>query len=164
MMKFSLRAVLLMCLLSVNIIATAEIYRWTDEQGKMHFTDSPPTGKQVEEVEVKVKVNTYSAVEITPLIERLGRKNKVVMYTAAWCGICKKAKKYFHKNSIDYVAYDVEKSRTGKRDYKLLKARSVPIIIIGDKRMNGFNPAKFDKLYAQQMKKKTDVTKSEEGS
>ena len=161
-MKFSLRAVLLMSLLSVNIMASAEIYRWTDEQGKIHFTDSPPAGKQVEEVEVKT--NTYSAVEITPLIERLGRKNKVVMYTAAWCGICKKAKKHFHKNSIGYVAYDVEKSRTGKRDYKLLKARSIPIIIIGDKRMNGFTPAKFDKLYAQQMKKKTDVMKPEEGS
>lgn len=157
MMKFSLSTVLLMGLLSVNIMASAEIYRWTDEQGKMHFTDSPPTGKQVEEV--KVKVNTYTAVEITPLIERLGRKNKVVMYTAAWCGICKKAKKYFQENSIDYVAYDVDKSRTGKRDYKLLKARSVPIIIIGDKRMNGFNPARFDKFYAQQMKKNTAVTK-----
>ena len=151
-----------MCLLSVNILASAEIYRWTDEQGKMHFTDSPPTGKQVEEIEVKV--NTYSAVEITPLIERLGRKNKVVMYTATWCGICKKAEKHFQKNSINYVAYDVEKSRTGKRDYKLLKARSVPIIIVGDKRMNGFSPARFDKFYAQQMKKNTDVTKPEDGS
>lgn len=157
MMKFSLSTVLLMGLLSVNIMASAEIYRWTDEQGKMHFTDSSPTGKQVEEV--KVKVNTYTAVEITPLIERLGRKNKVVMYTAAWCGICKKAKKYFQENSIDYVAYDVDKSRTGKRDYKLLKSRSVPIIIIGDKRMNGFSPAKLDRLYAQQMKKNTAVTK-----
>ncbi len=160
-MKFSLGAVLLICLLSVSMTASAEIYRWTDEKGKMHFTDSPPTGKQVEEVEVKV--NTYSAVEITPLIERLGRKDKVVMYTAAWCGICKKAKKHFQKNGIDYVTYDVEKSRSGKRDYKLLKARSVPIIIIGDKRMNGFNPAKFDRLYAQQMKKNTDLTKPEEG-
>lgn len=86
------------------------------------------------------------------------------MYTTVWCGVCTKAKKYFQKNNIAYVAYDVEKSRTGKRDYKLLKAKSVPIIIIGDKRMNGFNPAKFDRLYAQQMKKNTEVTKPEEGS
>lgn len=51
-MKFSLKTVLFTCLLSMNIMASAEIYRWTDEQGKMHFTDSPPAGKQVEEIEV----------------------------------------------------------------------------------------------------------------
>ncbi len=108
-------------------VSFAEIYKWVDERGNAHFTDKPPSNKKVEEV--TVKINTYSAVQVTPLVERLGKKGKVVMYTATWCGICKKAEKYFRKNKIAYVAYDVEKSRIGKMDFKLLKGRSV----------NGFN-------------------------
>ena len=132
-----------------SAVAGAEFYKWTDDKGNVHFTDTPPKGKKVEQLELKI--NTYSAVEIKPLVERLGKKNKVVMYSATWCGICKKAKRYFKAKKIPYVIYDVEKSYSGKRDFKLLKGKSVPIIIVGNKRMNGFTVARFDKLYQQQM-------------
>ncbi len=138
---------LLLCSYSVH----AEIYKWVDEHGKAHFTDKPPTGKKTEEIELKI--NTYSAVKIKPLLERLGRTDKIVIYTTAWCGICKKAKKYFRKNNIAYIAYDIEKSRIGKRDYKALRGRAVPIIIVGNKRMNGFTASRFNKLYKEQMEK-----------
>lgn len=129
--------------LSVN----AEIYKWIDGNGKTHFTDRPPSDVKTETI--TPKINSYSAVSVTPLITRLGHDDKVVIYSAEWCGYCNKAKKYFRKNKIPYVAYDVEKSRRGRMDYKLLKGRSVPIIIVGKKRMNGFNIARFEKLYRE---------------
>ena len=128
----------------------AEIYKWVDKQGRLHFTDNPPENKQIEEV--KLKINTYSSVEIKPLIERLAKPGKVVIYSAEWCGICKQAKQYFQKNNIAYISYDVEKSRTGKMDFKLLRGKSVPIIIVGNKRMNGFTASRFEKVYKEQMK------------
>ena len=137
---------LMLCSLAVN----AGIYKWVDETGKVHFTDRPPDDIKTEEVELRI--NTYTSVEIKPLIERLGKKDKVVMYSATWCRMCNKAKNYFRENNIPYVSYDVEKSRTGKMDFKLLRGKSVPIIIVGGKRMNGFNAAKFDRLYEDQMK------------
>lgn len=139
---------LMLCSYAVN----AGIYKWVDDQGKVHFTDSPPDDIKTEEVELRI--NTYTSVEIKPLIERLGKKDKVVMYSATWCRICKKAKDYFRNNDISYVSYDVEKSRIGKLDFKLLRGKSVPIIIIGNIRMNGFTAAKFDRLYEDQMKQK----------
>lgn len=131
--------------------ASAEIYKWVDKHGNVHFTDKPPKDKTVEEV--KLKINTYSSVEIKPLVERLGKTDKVVMYSAEWCGICTEAKRYFRKNDIAYVSYDVEKSRTGKMDFKQLRGKSVPILIVGNKRMNGFNATNFNKLYEDQIKK-----------
>lgn len=135
---------LLLCSHSLN----AEIYKWVDKQGKVHFTDKPPKNRPVEEV--TLKINTYTSVQIKPLVERLGRTNRVVMYSAEWCGICTRAKKYFRKNNIAYISYDIEKSRTGKMDFKRLRGKSVPIIIVGDKRMNGFTAARFDQLYKKQ--------------
>jgi len=146
--RFLFSIIIFLLSMSVN----AEIFKWVDDKGKTHFTDKPPPGKKAEEI--KLKINTYTAVQVTPLLERLGRSNKVVIYTTEWCGICQKAKKYFNNNNIAYVAYDVEKSRTGKRDYKLLRGKAVPILIVGNQRMNGFSVAKFQKIYQQQQRQK----------
>lgn len=146
------RFLLSLILIFSSTIASAEIYKWVDQYGKTHFTDRPPAGQRSETVELKI--NTYSAVEITPLLERLGRKDKVVIYTTSWCGICNTAKKYFKAQGIPYIAYDVEKSRTGKSDFKKLKGRSVPVIILGGQRMNGFTVARFDALYRKVQQQK----------
>ena len=151
--------ILFITLLLTSMMVNAEFYKWIDSKGNVHFTDTPPQGEKVEALELKI--NTYSAVEVTPLIERLGKKDKVVMYSAIWCGICTKAKRYFKDKNIPYVIYDVEKSRSGKRDFKLLKGKSVPIIIVGDKRMNGFTVARFEKLYQQQMVNSPSAAESE---
>ena len=131
--------------------ASAEIFKWVDNDGNMHFTDKPPVNQNTELIELKI--NTYTAVEIVPLVERLGRKDKLVMYSAVWCVNCKMAKQYFRKNNIPYISYDVESSRIGKRDFKMLRGKSVPIIIVGDKRMNGFTATKFYDFYKKQMTK-----------
>ncbi len=140
----------LIALMLFSYEVSSEIYKWVDDKGNTHFTDNPPKNTQVEEV--KLKINTYTSVKITPLLERLGKKGKVVMYTTTRCGYCKKAKAHFVKNKIPHVTYDVEKSRIGKRDYKALRGSSVPIIIVGKKRMNGFTVARFDSLYKKQLK------------
>lgn len=144
-----LRLLIVMPLLLWHATAQTEIYRWVDDQGKVQFSDAPPEGVKTETV--ALKINTYTAVEITPLIERLGKQDKVVIYTADWCGVCKKAEKYFRDHHIPYVGYDVENNPTGRVDFKALRGKSVPVLIIGKTRMNGFTVSTFNKVYAQEM-------------
>ena len=59
------------------------------------------------------------------------------------------AKAYFKANRIPFVEYDVEKSAKGRRDYKRLRAKGVPVIVVGGKRMNGFSRSGFDQLYSR---------------
>lgn len=40
-----MRYVLLTLLLILMLPASAEMYRWVDEKGKVHFSDRPPTGE-----------------------------------------------------------------------------------------------------------------------
>lgn len=147
-----LRLLLFMLVFIMHATAQAEIYKWVDDQGNSHFTDVPPEGIKTEAVDLKI--NTYTAVEVTPLVERLGKEGKVVIYTAAWCGICKKAEKYFRDNHIAYIGYDVEKSPRGRIDFKALRGKSVPVIIIGKTRMNGFAVNTFDKVYQTEIVQK----------
>lgn len=134
---------LLACVALPNILH-AEIYRWVDANGKVHFSDKPSRSHSSEEV--KLRINTYRAVTHDTSSTDIGM-NKVVMYSASWCGVCKKAKRYFAEKGIPYTEYDVENSREGKSAFKSLSGKSVPVILVGNRRMNGFSIDGFEKLY-----------------
>ena len=68
-------------------------------------------------------------------------QGKVVLYSTTWCGYCKKARDYFLDQGIAFSEYDVEKSTRGRRDYARLGGKSVPIILVGKTRINGFSVA-----------------------
>ncbi len=69
------------------------------------------------------------------------------MFSASWCGYCKKAKAYFKENRIRFTEYDIEKNSKGKRLYTQMGATGVPVILVGNKRMNGFSESGFNRLY-----------------
>ena len=64
---------------------------------------------------------------------------RIVLYTTSTCGACKVAKSYFAQKGINYQEIDVTKSSEGAAEFKRLGGRGVPLILVGDKRMEGFN-------------------------
>jgi glutaredoxin len=143
----SLRPLLLLFLGLCSMQLHAGIYTWQDEQGRTHFGDRPPDREQA--TELKLRINTYTSPEIRPRAKTQSNRDtgKVILYSAQWCGVCKQAQRYFKQNNIPYQEYDVEKSLKGKRDFKRLQGKGVPIILVGDHRMNGFSPAGFEAIY-----------------
>jgi glutaredoxin len=51
-------------------------------------------------------------------------------------------------NNIRFTEYDVEKNSRGKRDFERLRGVSVPVILIGDSRMDGFSEQRFEQNWA----------------
>jgi glutaredoxin len=132
-------------------VAQADLYKWVDERGNIHYGDKPPENVQLENI--AGNVSSFTSVNVEPfvfdpdIISNRSKSKSVVMYSTSWCGYCKKAASHFRKNKIPFTEYDIEKSARGARDYKRLKGRGVPIILIGDKRMNGFSAKTFDRIY-----------------
>jgi glutaredoxin len=143
----NIRTTLLLLTLFVSSTTQAEIYTWKDAQGHTHFGDRKPSDSASSQLELEI--NTIHNPEVLRLESTLSNNHQVVIYTTDWCGVCRQAKGYFKQNRISYKEYDVEKSSKGRRDYKRLKGTGVPIILIGEQRMNGFSPERFDKLYRQ---------------
>ena len=143
-------ALLLMCLSFLSLDLQAGIYTWQDEQGQTHFGDRPPDQSQADEV--KLRINTYHSPEIRTLGDRSnsGNTDQVILYSAQWCGVCTRAKRFLIEKNIPFEEYDVEKSQRGRRDYKRLQGKGVPIILVGDQRMNGFSPERFESIYQSQ--------------
>lgn len=114
-------------------------------------SDQRPANGRVEKV--KIAINSYEHVsyELPPLsVQPASKSSKsVVMYSTTWCGYCKKARAYFQANNIPYTDYDVEGSAEGKEKYDAIGGQGVPIIFVGQARMNGFSAEGFDRLYRQ---------------
>jgi len=142
-----------------SFTVSAEVYKWLDEAGRTHFSDQPPRDQASQNIELN-EIVTYASANIVSnntdlegqgsesnVDKKFKRKKKVVIYSAAWCGVCTKAKKYFRQNKIPFSEYDIDTSKKGKRDFKKLKARGIPVILVGKKRLNGFNVKKFETIY-----------------
>jgi len=154
---------LVFCASSTELMAA--FYKWTDVNGQIHFSDKLPANQQAESVELN-DITTYTSSGVSDMNEKsesmlnsaapdkkiadkkTAKKNKkVVIYSAAWCSICTRAKNYFKSKKIAYKEYDVETSKKGRRDFIKLNARGVPVILVGKKRMDGFDVRRFETMY-----------------
>jgi glutaredoxin len=65
--------------------------------------------------------------------------SQVVIYTTPTCPACKAAKEYMDSKGITYQEVNVEQS-PGAEEFQRMGGNAVPVIVVGDKRMVGFNP------------------------
>jgi glutaredoxin len=64
---------------------------------------------------------------------------QVTLYATEWCGYCAATRALFDKNGIRYTELDVEKTSAGYEGHKKLGGQGVPLIVIGDEVIRGYN-------------------------
>lgn len=64
------RHLVFLCLLILTQPAAAEMYTWTDDQGVTHFSDTPPTGHEPEQV-------TLGTTSVIPMAGNVRQSEKV---------------------------------------------------------------------------------------
>lgn len=74
---------------------------------------------------------------------------QVVIYTTDWCGYCKKAKAHMKQRGIAYTEHDIEKDQASYADFKRHGGNGVPLILVRDKVMRGFDADDFDDMLTQ---------------
>lgn len=78
---------------------------------------------------------------------------KIEMYTTEVCPWCDIAKKYLDAKNIEYTNYNVEKDPEKAQEMlKISKQSGVPVIIIEENIIIGFDQPKIDKLLAKYKK------------
>ncbi len=63
----------------------------------------------------------------------------VVLYGTAWCGYCNQARRLFADHGVTYLDVDIEKSSEGKAQFERLGGRGVPLIVVGERKIRGFD-------------------------
>ena len=148
--------ILLALTLYLCTTAAAEIYKWVDEKGEMHISDSPPpAAKSPGDMKVyKDRQGDSPDTAPAPLKKReesrpsfeSKKRADVVLYTTSWCPYCRKARDYFRSRGIDFVEYDIEKDKEAAIRKKQLDSRGgVPFAIINGRSVSGFSASAYEK-------------------
>lgn len=140
---------LLLAMLAASMSAGAGVYKWTDAQGRVHYADDPPPEAKAQQI--KVKINSIQGPAVVSTIRDTSAtkaKDKVRIYTAVWCGYCKRAKAHLAAKGVPYDELDVETSERGGSEFAQLGGRGVPVILVGNQRMDGFDASGLDAMLA----------------
>ena len=129
-----------------SLPAWAQMYKWQDEKGVTHFSDSPPQGKGAMKMKVRETEGTSErAADLSQPTNRQlqGRRSnqdiKVIMYMTDWCGYCRKAREYLHSLGVNLVEYDIEKDAARREEMQKLGGRGVPLIDVEGILINGYS-------------------------
>ena len=119
----------------------AQMYKWVDAQGKVHFSDKPPpaTAKQVQS-KVDTSTNSVSTANLPADLAAAVKKNPVTFYSAPNCSSCNSGRLMLKQNGIPFS----EKTVTTQEDINKLKQVSgdnqLPVMIINRSKFVGFEP------------------------
>lgn len=133
-------ALIFLTLAVFGLEAQAEIYKIIGPDGKVSYSDKEPQSEKAE----KLKIQTYSG---TPSVSSLNTAFKrVTLFSAQWCGACRKAKAYMASHKIAFDEWDIDTSSYAQAKMKEFGAKSIPVILVGDQKMIGFTPEKFEAM------------------
>jgi glutaredoxin len=128
--------------------AFANIYSWTDKNGVKHFSnDPPPEGEKVTDLIVMEEsvIEESKADTTKPPAEEPPEKptnpadREVFIYFDPQSEECAQALTFFDQNKIPYTKFDVTASADEQQRFKNVQGTGVPLIFIGNRRMDGWN-------------------------
>lgn len=65
---------------------------------------------------------------------------RVEIYTTPSCSYCKMLRKYLDAHGVEYIEHNIAASEETRAAFYASGARGVPVTVIGDQRIQGFNP------------------------
>lgn len=84
-----------------------------------------------------IRESSVAANELAPAYN-------VVLLSAEWCGYCDRARSHLESRDIPFREFDVEKSDRGADIQDRLRSSGIPVAIIGERRIDGFNRRAYD--------------------
>ncbi len=136
---------LLSCCLAASLVQAAELYRWVDADGKVHYTDQPPpaSAKKVEEKKLSSSIIETSQL---PYATQQAVKNSPVTLYANDCGEpCTQAREHLSKRGIPYTGKNPQTTPADAEALKkLVGAAFVPVLVVGSTVSKGYEKGAWD--------------------
>jgi glutaredoxin len=142
------RAPIAMVLGLIAFSASAQLYRWTDEQGRVHVTDTPPpaSAKNVQ----KKAAPAASAPSQAPVPYELAQAMKefpVTLYTAPHCKApCAHAREALNKRGVPFKEIQIWDNESIEELTRVSGGSDVPTLVVGRSVHRGFEQSGYDAL------------------
>jgi glutaredoxin len=141
------RAVFALALALAAGAASAQIYRWTDEKGKVHITDTPPPPGATNVQKHRPPSAPQAADDREPYVLQLARKNApVTLYSTPGCEPCSTARKLLNARGVPFKEVSVVDGEQIEELKSAVGANAVPSLIVGSTVQQGFEEGSYHAL------------------
>jgi len=144
---------LLLALLTTGTMAMAEtLYRWVDDKGQVTYQEQPPINKSFTREEVKPASGPASGTGT--------QKIEVVFYAVENCKACDLARRDLVTRGVKFSERNPEQDTdVGKALIERFGKVEVPVILVGDVSVKGYNP-----IWLEAELEKAGITSTEDNS
>ena len=145
-------------LLASGTVARAQtLYKSVGPDGRIVYSDKPPAEGRVD------KTMSFENLPSSPVpaatlsyVAQLRRLREsapaaiegVVLYSATWCGYCRKAKAYLAARSVSYQEIDIDTPAGRSAFAQAGGGKGVPLLLAKGQRVQGFSADAYDALFA----------------
>lgn len=142
-----IRAASILFLAAASVAQAAEVYRWVDPAGGVHYTDRPPTSTVKQLKTLSGKGNVVE-VDKESFETRLARDKSPVTLYGGDCGVlCDDARAFLNQRGIPYQHRDPAKEPEYAVDVKKLTGTlSVPVLVVGKAHQKGFEASSWGSM------------------
>lgn len=151
------------CVLSFAISMTASadtVFKAVGPDGEITYSDKPPADRaRANTLEFRNLPSSPLPAQVLRFREQLEksaegrisaahapRAGNVALFTASWCGHCKRAKAHLAAAQINSVEYDIESADGMRAFIGAGGSGGVPLLVAGDRRVQGYSPAAYEQL------------------
>ena len=119
--------------------ASAQIYRWTDEQGKIHVTDTPPPARATNVRTLRPPAAPIGSGDNEPYALQLARKSApVTLYSTPGCEPCAAARKLLNARGVPFKEVSVIDDTQVEELKTAVGGNAVPSLVVGATVQQGF--------------------------
>ena len=143
-----MRSVIFAVLLGAACAASAQMYRWTDEKGRVHVTDTPPP-PSAKAVKKSFSGGGTAAPDSAgqPYALQLAAKSfPVTLYTSKDCEPCAAARNLLNARGVPFREVLVADEPQQEELRKVAGALAVPSITVGSNVQKGFEEGAYHSL------------------
>lgn len=126
-------------------VAYAQMYRWVDRQGKVHYTDTPPPPSEVKQVEEKKFTSNVIEGGESYAVGKAAKDYPVTLYTGDCGEACTQAKALLAKRGIPFTERQPAKNPKDAEAFKKISSENViPVVTIGSMTLKGFQESQWN--------------------
>ena len=138
------------------------VYKVVGPDGEITYSDKPPADRaRTNTLEFRNLPSSPLPAEVLRFREQLEksahgrisaarapRTGDVALFTAVWCGHCKRAKAHLATAQINYIEYDIENVDGMRAFIAAGGSGGVPLLVAGERRVQGYSAPAYDRLAA----------------
>ena len=139
-MKSRTIALCVLATLALPLAAQTNVYRWTDKDGKVHFSDAPPPADAKDASQRRIGGGDVEDTQLPYATQMAVKRNPVTLYSGTDCGDpCVRGRELLARRGVPFTERDAQNNAAYQEELKkLIGSLDVPVLVVGEAKTKGY--------------------------